>query len=183
MSLIGKKIYLREMELEDMECYREMINDSAIAHNVVGWSFPVSKMEQKNWYEKNILDKKNLRFSVVLKASDQTVGMVTLSKIDWQNRSATHGIKLHPSCPKGQGIGTDAVMTLMKYAFDEVNLNRLDGGRIEYNLSSKMLYEKCGWSDEGVKKKAIYRDGEYHDFIIMGILKEDYQKVKAKLGY
>ena len=51
MSIMGKKIYLRAMELEDMEMYRDMINDEEVSRMVVGWSFPVSKKEQLDWYK------------------------------------------------------------------------------------------------------------------------------------
>lgn len=180
MAINGKKIYLRPMELEDMKYYQEMLNDESISANVVGWSFPVSIEEQENWFHKVVGDARNKRFSIVLKENDEVVGMLTLSSIDWHNRSATHGIKLHPSCPKGQGIGTDAVITLMKYAFEEVNLNRLDGSWIDYNIPSKRLYEKCGWYEEGTKKEAIYRNGEYHDLKIAGITKREYLALKEK---
>lgn len=178
MAINGKKIYLRPMELSDMDAYQTMINDETISQKVVGWSFPVSKEEQLSWYHKVIGDSKNKRFSVVLKQNDEVVGMVTLSSIDWHNRSATHGIKLLPSCPKGEGIGTDAVITLMKYAFEEVNLNRLDGSWIEYNIPSMKLYKKCGWSEEGIKKEAIYRNGKYHNLVIAGITKSEYLNIK-----
>lgn len=179
----GKQIFLRAMEPDDMECFRAMINDPAISHVVVGWSFPVSKYEQMKWYESAVHDKKNLRFTIVLKETGKAVGMVTLSALDWQNRSASHGIKLSSECPKGQGIATDAVMTLMKYAFEEMGLHRLNGGNIAYNKASEVLYLKCGWSIEGVKKEAIYRSGKYHDLLITGILEEDYYKAKERLGW
>jgi RimJ/RimL family protein N-acetyltransferase len=179
----GKNIYLRVMELEDMDCYREMINTPAVSDKVVGWGFPVSTESQIEWYHKAIHDEKNKRFTIVDKESNMPVGMVTLSGIDWHNRSATHGIKLHPSCPKCKGIGTDAVMTLMKYAFEEVNLNRLDSSHIEGNIPSEKLYLKCGWNIEGMKKNAIYRNGCYHNLKITGITKEDYYKAKEKLGW
>lgn len=162
------------MEETDMQCYYDMINDPSICEKVVGWSFPVSFKEQSDWFERVIKDGLNKRFTIVLKENDQPVGMVTLTNIDWQNRSAFHGIKLHPSCPKGKGIGTDAVLTLMKYAFEEVNLNRLDGCWLEDNIASERLYLKCGWEIEGIKKSAIFRGGIYHDLKIVGITKERY---------
>lgn len=180
MAINGKKIYLRPMELSDMGAYQTMLNDESISANVVGWSFPVSKEEQETWFHKAVFDQKNKRFSIVLKETNELVGMLTLSSIDWHNRSATHGIKLLPTCPKGQGIGTDAVITLMKYAFEEVNLNRLDGSWIEYNVPSKKLYEKCGWYEEGTKKEAIYRNGKYHDLKIAGITKREFLELKEK---
>ena len=183
MSISGKKVYLRQMELSDMPAYQEMLNDESISANVVGWSFPVSAFEQEAWFKSAVNDSRNRRFSIVLKETDEVVGMVTLSSIDWHNRSATHGIKLLSSCPKGQGIGTDAVIALMRYAFEEVNLNRLDGSWLDYNQASKHLYEKCGWYEEGTKKEAIWRNGRYHDLIIAGITKAEYLAIKERMGW
>lgn len=182
MAIMGKKIYLRAMEPEDMEVFRDMINDQEVSRMVVGWSFPVSKKEQLDWYNKVVTDT-NKRFTICMIEDDKAVGMATLTNIDLVNRSAFHGIKLHPTCPKGKGVGTDSVMTLMEYAFNQINLNRLDGEWLLYNIASKKLYEKCGWHEEGTKKKAIYRDGEYHDLAITGILKEEYLDAKKKLNW
>lgn len=182
MSIEGKKIYLRAMEPEDMEMYREMVNDEEVSRMVVGWSFPVSKYEQMNWYERSVGDA-NKRFTICIKEDNSPVGMVTLTDIDLVNRSAFHGIKLHSSCPKGMGIGTDSVMTLMEYAFNQLNLNRLNGEWLLYNTASKKLYEKCGWTEEGIKRQAIYRNGEYHDLAITGIMKEQYLRKKEELNW
>ena len=182
MPIQGEKIYLRAMELSDMDVYQEMLNDESISQNVGGWSFPVSKFEQEHWFQKSVLDPRNKRFSIVLKETDEVVGMVTLTDIDWQNRSAFHGIKLRSSCPKRQGIATDAVMTLMKYAFEEVNLHRLDGSILAYNKASENLYMKCGWSVEGTKKDAVFRNGKYHDLNITGITKARYLEIKQKFS-
>lgn len=183
MSIIGKKVYLRAMEPGDMECYWDMINDPDISSMVVGWSFPVSKQEQLEWYDHAVRDKGNKRFTIVMKNSCEAVGMVALTEIDWHNRSAELGIKLHPSCPKRLGIATDALMALMRYAFEEVNLNRLNTCQITYNTPSRKLYEKCGWHEEGVKRQAIYRNGEYHDLVLNGILKSEFYEAKKRLGW
>lgn len=182
MSIIGKKIYLRAMEPEDMEMYRDMINDEEVSRMVVGWSFLVSKKEQMDWYNRVVGDF-NKRFTICMKENNKPVGMVTLTNIDFVNRSAFHGIKLHTSCPKRKGIGTDSVMTLMEYAFNQLNLNRLDSEWFLYNTASKRLYEKCGWHEEGIKKQAVYRDGQYHDLAISGILKDEYLVIKEQLGW
>lgn len=182
MNVYGQKIYLRAMEPEDMECFREMLNDPGTARMVVGWSHPASKLDQQKWYERTIGDS-NKRFSVVLIEGDRTVGMVALTDIDLVNRNACYGIKLHPSCPRMQGIGTDALMTLMEYAFNQLNLNRLDTEILLYNVASRRLHERCGWHEEGIKKQAVYRDGQYHDLAIFGILKSEFLETKETLGW
>ena len=91
------------------------------------------------------------------------VGISTLTDIDWKNRSAFHGIKLVPNAPKGKGIGYDAVCGTMKYAFEELQLNRLEGGMLTYNIPSRKLYEKCGWKEEGLFREKLFKNNQYHD--------------------
>ncbi len=43
---------------------------------------------------------------------------------------------------------------------------------------AKLLCEKLGWSEEGVKRQALFKRGAYHDVKIMGIVSEDYLKLK-----
>lgn len=181
MNIYGKKVYLRAMEMEDMEMYREMTNDPETEKLVGGWSFPVSQKEQAAWYERAVVDKNNLRFTIVIQETQEAIGMLNLVDIDWKNGSAFHGIRLKSG--KGKGYGTDAVMTLMKYAFEELRLVRLDGSFIEYNYPSQKLYEKCGWVIEGTKKKAYYKEGKHYDLLVAGIIDEQYYKIKEKLGY
>ena len=99
------------------------------------------------------------------------------------NRSAFHGIKLSKSTPKRQGIALDAVMAIMSYAFEELQLNRLDSAWSEYNQPSIKLYEKCGWSIEGCKKRGVFKRGKYYDRYFGGILVEDYKATKEKLDW
>ena len=76
---------------------------------------------------------------------------------------------------RGKGYGRDTVFTIMKYAFEELGLNRLDGSMIEYNEASlKMYIEKCGWKREGIQRNWYFRKNRFWDRIIVGITKEDY---------
>ena len=141
MNIKGKKVFLRAMELEDMDFLREMINDEEMEHNVIGWSFPVSKYEQQKWFESTIQNKTNIRF--IVEAEGNSIGLATLTSIDWKNRKACHGIKLFGNNIKGKGYGTDTVITIMKYAFEELQLNRLYSTILEFNEASRKLYKKC----------------------------------------
>lgn len=173
MNIDGKKIILRALEITDLEVLREMLNEPEIERMVVGWSFPTSQYEQEKWYERTIFDKQNLKFAIETK-DGQLIGLATLGSIDWKNRKAMHGIKLHSSAPKGQGYATDAVMAVMKYAFEELQLNRLYGSILDYNIASQRLYAKCGWVIEGRARQSVFKNNAYHDEIIVGILRDEY---------
>ncbi len=178
MNLVGKKVILRAIEKEDNEFLRMMVNDPKMESDVIGWSFPTSKIEQEKWFENQAFDKKNLRFIIEYKA--QVVGLATLTNIDWKNRKATHGIKLYGEDIKGKGIGTDAVRTIMKYAFEELQLNRLYGSIMLQNIASQKLYFKCGWKQEGVSRQSIFKNNHYIDEMQVSVLREEYEKCKVE---
>jgi RimJ/RimL family protein N-acetyltransferase len=183
MNITGKIVTLRAIEEEDQELLREMVNDPEIEKMVGGYSFPVSKIQQKKWFESNMNSQNNIRL-IIDTREDGAVGFANIVNIDWKNRSAFHGIKIASRKFRSRGIGTDTVMAVMKYAFVELQLNRLDGTIIDYNEASRKLYcDKCGWKVEGVRRKAVFKGNEYHDELIVGILKEEYENLIKENGY
>lgn len=183
MNIIGKVVTLRAIEEEDQELLREMVNDPEIEKLVGGYSFPVSKIQQKEWFESNNNTQNNIRL-IIETNEDGAIGFANIVNIDWKNRSAFHGIKIANKKFRSKGIGTDTVMAVMRYAFEELQLNRLDGTIINYNEPSRKLYcEKCGWKVEGLKRKAVFKQNEYHDELIVGILKEEYESLIKENNY
>lgn len=182
MNIKGRFVTLRAVSKNDLPMMCELLNDPIIESLVIGWSFPISMEQQIIWYEKTISDSSNQRF-VIETLEEGAVGIATLVNIDWKNRCATHGIKLLNKERKTKGIGTDAVMALMRYAFDELGLNRLETSRFEDNIPSQKLYTKCGWQVEGIRRKCVYKNGEWKNLVNVGILIEDYHKLLADTSY
>lgn len=183
MNLYGEKVMLRAMEPEDMEMFRDMVNDPEIEHMIGGWSFPVSRASQMKWYERVNGDSNNLRFTIQLQESGQAVGMMSLTEIDWKNREGVYAIKLCSKAPKKQGIARDTEWTLMQYAFEELQLHRLTGEVLSYNLPSIAMTESCGAKREGLKRQAIFKGGTYHDVIYYGVLYEDFLDAVTRFGW
>lgn len=182
MNIFGKIVTLRAIEEQDLELLRDMLNDPRMESAVVGWSFPVSSFNQQKWFEANANDGKNQRY-IVETEMDGAIGLATLYGIDWKNRNATHGIKLASKERRSKGIGTDTVMAIMRYAFDELGLHRLDGSWFDENVASRNLYLKCGWSVEGIKRECVYKGGVFKDLSIVGILASDYYALVEKNHY
>ena len=101
--------------------------------------------------------------------------MANLVNINWKDRNAFHGMLIGDKNIRGKGYGYDTVMTMNKYAFEELGLKRLDGNMIEYNEASINLYtKKCGWRIEGVKKSSFFRKNKWWNQVVVGITDEDY---------
>lgn len=183
MNLVGKKVVLRAVEEEDIEMLRELSNSPDFEKMVVGWSFPISKKDQQEWFEncKNGLSR--IRYIIETK-EDGAVGMIGLRDLDWKNGTASGlGMRVAKKELRTKGIATDAWMTLMRYAFNELRLNRINGSALTYNKVSLHVCQKVGFKIEGTQRQAVYKDGEYHDVVIMGCLKSDYEQLIAENHY
>ena len=183
MELRGKKVILRAVEQEDCEMLRQLTNDPDYEKMIVGWSFPISKADQEQWFAncKNGLSR--LRYTIVTEA-DGPVGMIGLRDIDWKNGSASGlGMRIAKKDIRTRGLATDAWMTLMRYAFEELRLNRINGSALAYNAASLRVCQKVGFKVEGTQRQAVYKNGQYHDLIIMGCLKSDYEELIAQNHY
>lgn len=183
MELYGKIVKLRAVEFEDLELLRQLTNDPTYEEMIVGWSFPISKREQIEWYEKEKGQNTVIRY-IIETEKDGMVGMIGLKDIDWKNGVASGaGMRIIRKEFKSKGIATDAWMTLLKYAFNELRLNRINGCALDYNKASLRVTEKVGFKVEGIQRQAIYKNGRFNDLIMLGILKEDYERNIDEIKY
>lgn len=172
------KLSLRPIELHDDDLLQKLMNDPYVTGNVVGWSFPVSIFSQKNWIQSNN-NNSNYRLAVVDNNSNKTIGITGLWEIDWHNQSAMSAIKLLPEHTK-KGLGTEAIMLSMAWAFYSVGLRRLYAEILDFNGPSLGAYvKKCGWKVEGRQREAIFRKGEWHDLYNVAILKREFDALPA----
>lgn len=168
----SNNLSLRPIELNDDGLLQKLMNDPFVTENVVGWSFPVSLFSQKNWIQSN--NNSNYRLAVVDNNSNQTIGITGLWEVDWHNQSAMSAIKLLPEHTK-KGLGTEAIMLSMAWAFYNVGLRRLHAEILDFNGPSMGAYvKKCGWRIEGRHREAIFRKGEWHDLYSLAILKYEF---------
>lgn len=183
MILKGKIVTLRPIEEEDLEFVRSLFNDPDIESMVVGWSWPVSRFQHRKWFESLPPDSGKMRF-VVETPEQGAVGVQMLEHIDWKNRVATTGgIKIARTDLRGKGIGFDTGMTLFRYLFDNLQMNRVDSFIIDYNEASRRLVEKQGYRLEGVRRRYVYKNGQYHDLLLYGLLREEFHETIEKLKY
>jgi RimJ/RimL family protein N-acetyltransferase len=173
MNIKGRNVTLRAVEQGDVALLHEWSNDPEIQENLGSWHFPASLRDIERWVSTFRNDTRDQRF-IVETPDHGVIGMANLVDIAWKDRNAFHGMLLGGQ-GRGRGYGFDTVMTTMRYAFEELALERLDGSIIEYNQASYKLYvSKCGWTEEGRKKNAYFRRGRYWAKIVVGVTREDY---------
>lgn len=68
---------------------------------------------------------------------------------------------------------------MLSYLFDDCGLHRVGLVTLESNARALALYRKIGFIEEGRERQAIFRGGQYHDLIAMGLLAPEWRKRKA----
>jgi RimJ/RimL family protein N-acetyltransferase len=174
MDIFGKFVKLCAIEKDDLIQLQAWNNNPEICYMIGGWHFPSSSSQMNNWYENIQKDQLNQRFAI--HTSDcGLIGTANLVDINWKDKNAFHGMLIGDKDIRGKGFGIDTVMAVMRYAFEELGLNRLDGSIIEYNLISHNLYvERCGWKEEGRRREWYFRKNQFWNQIIVGVTKKDY---------
>ena len=172
---LGKNIILRAIEKEDLLTLHKWANDPEIQGGIGELHFPSSIDFHLQWFENLKNDKLNQRLIVEV-IGYGIIGLSSIINIDWRNRHAWHGLVIGDNKYRKKGYGVYAIMATMKYAFDELNLERLDGSMIEYNALSISTYcgKRLGWQQEGIRRRYFYRKGRYWDQILVGITRSDY---------
>lgn len=184
MHILGKKVILRAPELRDAERLNTWANDPEIWKLLGGWHFPYNGLSTERWITGLNNNSMTSHVFCIELPGHGVIGTANLVDIDWKNRHAEHGIMIGDTASRGKGLGMDTVMAVMRYAFDELNLVRLDSGMVGLNERSINFYTRtCGWEMEGRKKNWYYRAGRYYDKVMVGITRESYRELVANTRY
>lgn len=173
MFIYGDKIVLRAIEEADNQMLLTLINDPDTEMMLGGSSWPVSEAEQLGWYEKQEQRRDVLRCIIALKEEGTAIGTLILSDIDTKNGTAQIHIKMVKDSGRGKGYGTDAVKTIVRYAFHELRLNCIYAQILSYNAVSVRLFEKCGFKRDGILRARVYKGGNFVDVFEYSILQSD----------
>lgn len=75
-----------------------------------------------------------------------------------------------------KGYVTEALKAVLKFAFEELKLNKVYASYYPHNPASGKIMEKCGMKHEAFLKEEYYTLGRYLDVNRFSILKSDYSR-------
>jgi RimJ/RimL family protein N-acetyltransferase len=105
---------------------------------------------------------------------DDLIGYIELDGIVWAQRVGWVSVGIGEAAQRGQGCGTDAMRLLLQFAFDELNLHRVQLTVFRYNTHAIRLYERLGFQHEGTFREFLQRDGERYDMLLYGLLRREW---------
>ena len=162
-----ESLTLRKLDKKDLKLLSELKQESWFGtHHVT----IVNDTDQERWFER--LDNHphhpgNL--FLIAEADYLPIGLFKITSIDWVNRQADAAWDIFKQY-RGKGMGKDLVTAGTHFAFEILNLHRLNAEILETNEASQKCALAAGYVKEGCKKQAIFKNDHYVDSWMFGCL-------------
>ena len=169
-------ITLRELSREDVPIINAWRRDPVVADGVGAPRRFIGLDVDLKWYDDYLARRGNeVRCAVLLADSSQLVGMVSLTRIDYVHRNAEFNAVVGERGKQNRGVGTAATRAMVRHGFFDLNLHRIYVSILRENVGSIRMCEKAGFKEEGTIREGAYKNGQYHDLVLMGVLKSELQ--------
>ncbi|MBB6730274.1 GNAT family N-acetyltransferase [Cohnella zeiphila] len=179
--IIGEKIMLREYRLEDLVPIRAWVNDPEVVESLSDIFLYPQTLESTESYLRMMMEPRpDCRGFIIADAQTQLyIGQINLDAIDWKNRVGRIGIVIGSPERFGRGYGTEAMRLLVRFAFEQMGLNRLELDVYDFNERALRCYRSCGFREEGRLRQKLFKNGHYVDIIPMGLLRSEWLEHQA----
>ncbi|MDE5773920.1 MAG: GNAT family N-acetyltransferase [Muribaculaceae bacterium] len=184
MSEYSYSIYLRGFKESDVEQINRWRNDPEIQSLVSAPFKYVPEAIEREWVRSKMLSNhRDIYLAICLKENDRMVGYISINDIDHISRKANvGGIVLDREVHDGI-VRHEAGLLIRKLAFDELNLNRLEGSCLAEHIASRVVMEATGYTLEGILRDNVYKNGSYHDSCIYSLLRKEYYEWMERGDY
>ena len=169
----GTLVRLRAFEREDVEDNHRFMNDYGTLRGMLsGIPFPASMEDEQQWLGQQTGYSRGEYQFAIEDFDGNLVGRCGPIRVDWKNRLAEVAIMVGAPY-RGRGYGKEAMALLCDFCRKEMNLHRLKVSVFDFNTAAIRCYEANGFQREGVLRQEVFRDGAYHDVVLMGRLFDD----------
>lgn len=174
---IDEKVCLKLIELKDAEELFQLTEQSrSYLRQWLPWLDITTKQEDTEEFIKDCLKgyTENKSLNTIILFNNQVVGTAGFNNINWSNKTATIGYWLGEAF-QGNGIMTKVAKGLADYAFNEMNLNKVEIRAAAENLKSRKIPERLGFVNEGCLRQAEWLYDHFVDHIVYGMLAIDWK--------
>ena len=170
-----EKVYLRSLEPDDLDRTHQWHNSPALYTTMVGAFRYVSRTAEEEWLRNRLaFSNQEVNLAICIASDSTHVGNIYLRSVDWIARHGeVAGLFIGEPEHRAKGYGTDALRLLIKHAFGDLGLLRLYAFVLERNLPIRQVLETCGFAMEGTLRRHAYKNGVFHDVLVLGLCSQD----------
>ena len=183
LFLPGERIYLRGLERSDVEGnYGHWFNDPEVCRYNAHHRFPYSQAELLEYADGLCGARDRLVLAIVEHSDDRHVGNISLQAMDPVERSAEFAIVIGEKSAWSKGYSKEAARLIIDHGFGTLNLHRIYCGTSSENVPMQKLALAMGFSPEGRRREALYKDFCYWDILEYGLLRTEWQRMPVVGG-
>lgn len=176
--LRGALVQLRAPLPDDLPHFVTWANDMEYSRLLRrGWITPATLEGFQSWFSSMSRSDDSVPFSIVTRADARLIGLLVIKDIVWQARHCSFFIALGQPEDRGRGYGTDALRVLLRYCFQEMNMNAVRLEVMAYNPAAYHTYQRIGFTHDGTLRACVFRDGVYYDVHCLSILRSEWTDV------
>ena len=132
---------------------------------------PIDYMGYHNWLAELSRNAATVLFAIRRLRQPAIIGYIALTRIHPVHRSAELGVRIGVAEERGKGHGSAAIALALRYAWKQLNLNRVHLTVLSGNHRAIRAYQAAGFQHEGLMRQAAFIDGNWSDVVQMGILR------------
>lgn len=125
-----------------------------------------------DFFSNSYKQKRGIRWGIERKGTQGIIGTIGFNAWIPKHKRAEIGYEIHPDCWR-KGYTSEAIRTVIKYGFDELNLTRIGAVVFLENEASNQLLSKIGFQQEGILRDYMYQNGKAHDTYVYSMLKNN----------
>ncbi|GAB2775584.1 GNAT family N-acetyltransferase [Salinimicrobium soli] len=169
------RLILRKIELEDAADIQAIRSDQKVMTYMDSYEHKTLEDSEKFISEglQRYDSQKGLFWGLVEKSSKEFIGDFSFWRIDRKNSRAEIGYTLKPQY-WGKGYMKEAMLRLITFGFDDLNLHSLEANINPGNENSRNILLKLGFKKEGYFRENYFYNGKYLDSEIYSLLKKDF---------
>jgi len=176
----ASRVRLRHLEESDTDSLFEIFSDEKALRF---WSTPPFKeraeaAELLTEIHDSFREKSLFQWGIARKSDDKIIGTSTLFRLDDQSRRAEIGYILNRRF-WGRGYVNEALRALLGFAFEKMNLHRVEADIDPRNTASRKVVERLGFQKEGHLRERWIVDDEIQDTLFYGLLESDWERDKS----
>lgn len=169
--LTGERIRLVPPGEEMIPLFCEWFADTTV-NRYLNLRFPPSSKMEEEWYNRTARSDHDIVWAITVEG--KPIGSTGIHSIDWLNRHATTGTIIGDRSEWGKGYGSETMRLRTRYAFENLNLEKLMTQVFEGNDASRRALEKAGYRQYGLAHKHMYLNGKWYDSWMGEILRDDW---------
>lgn len=175
--LRGEKVRLTAVTKEDSKAISRWYEDAGFSRLFDAFpAVPKSQNQLATMLEDQEKNKDIYLFAIRPIDDNILLGYVELDGFLWAHQNCWLSIGLGDRKNWGKGYGREATELILRFGFHELNLHRIQLTVFSYNERAVTLYEKLGFTREGVYREHLQRDGQRHDMYLYGLLRREWKE-------